>query len=95
MNRSYVYIMSNPDNNAYYTGVTTDIKKRVLEHKNKQGGVFTATYNCVKLVYVEEYSDIKTAIAREKTLKNWRRLWKEALIDESNSDRIDLSDEWY
>ncbi len=87
--------MSNPDNSVLYTGVTSDIRRRVLEHKNREGGEFTSEYNCVLLVHYEEYPDIKTAIAREKNIKNWKREWKGALVDNTNPERKDLSEGWY
>ncbi|MFR9533079.1 MAG: GIY-YIG nuclease family protein [Rikenellaceae bacterium] len=92
MQKSYVYIMSSPNNNVIYIGVTSDLRKRVLEHQNHSLGGFTAKYNCVKLVYVEEYINIRMAIAREKQLKRWERSWKEELINKENPLWIDILD---
>lgn len=86
--------MANPDNTVLYIGVTNDINRRVMEHKNLEGSVFATEYNCVVLVYLEEYQDIKSAIAREKNLKNWTRAWKEDLINSVNPERSDLSENW-
>ena len=88
---SYVYIMTNTHNSVLYVGITSDLKSRVVEHKwgvNKNS--FTDIYKCTKLVYFEEYRDIKTAIAREKKLKRWKREWKVQLIEEKNPMWEDL-----
>ena len=73
---SYVYIMANKKNGTIYVGVTSDIVKRVWEHKNKIVKGFTSKYGLDKLVYYEMYDDIVTAIEREKELKRWNRGWK-------------------
>ena len=65
----YVYIMSSNNKNSIYIGVTNDLKRRVLEHKNHLNDGFSAKYNCVNLVYFEKFNDIETAIKREKQLK--------------------------
>lgn len=87
--------MSNGYGNILYVGVTNDIHKRVLEHKNGIGSRFTRTYKCTKLVYYEEYADIVTAIAREKSLKNWKSKWKHELVTSNNPNRNDLAEGWY
>jgi len=69
MKYSYVYILSDKNNNVLYTGVTSDLLKRVWEHKNHVVGGFTKRYNVTKLVYYEEGEDIYSAIAREKQIK--------------------------
>ncbi len=86
MQKSYVYIMSNNSRSVLYIGVTSDIRKRILEHKNKVGSVFTNKYNCHSLVYFEEFGNILNAIEREKQLKNWKRLWKDELIKAVNPE---------
>ena len=86
--------MTNADNNVLYIGVTNNLERRVWEHKNGEGGVFTSKYKCVKLVYYEDYNNINTAIYREKNLKDWRRAWKEELIYKSNPEYRDLSADW-
>ncbi len=70
MNESgYVYIMTNKHNTVLYTGVTNDLARRVYEHKQKIGSGFTSRYHVSKLVYVETFDSIKSAIAREKQIK--------------------------
>jgi len=73
MKSYYVYIMSNKNNSTIYIGVTSDIIRRVEEHKKGLVEGFTKRYNIKKLVYVETTSDIKAAIQREKQLKGWVR----------------------
>lgn len=93
--RSYsVYIMTNANNNVLYIGITNNLERRVWEHKNGEGGVFTSKYKCVKLVYYEDFSTIDAAIKREKNLKDWRREWKDNLIYKANPEFKDLSADW-
>nr|MDE6275593.1 GIY-YIG nuclease family protein [Clostridia bacterium] len=73
-----------------YIGVTSNIYKRIDEHNDKSVDSFTKKYNINKLVYVEEYSSIVDAIAREKQLKGWRRERKNALINSVNPEWKDL-----
>ena len=82
--------MSSPNNSTLYIGVTNDIERRVTEHKSGSIPGFSKKYNCCKLVYYEEYSDINQAIEREKKLKKWRREKKEWLIKTLNPDLMDL-----
>lgn len=89
----YIYILSNKYNNVLYVGVTSDLVRRVYEHKNKLVDGFTQRYNVYKLVYFEDTSDVNTAIAREKQLKNWRKDKKLDLINKNNSEFKDLYDE--
>ncbi len=89
-----VYILTNYDETVLYIGVTSDLKKRIWEHKNKTIEGFTSKYNVNKLVYFEITESIKTAIEREKQLKNWHRKWKINLIKETNPDFRDLSLDW-
>ncbi len=87
--------MGNRDNSVIYIGVTSNLEKRVIEHKaHEHKKSFTDQYNCEKLLYYEEYGSIYDAISREKQLKHWRRAWKYDLIRSVNSDFIDLSKEW-
>ena len=81
---AYVYIMSNMKNGTLYLGSTTDLVKRVWEHKNKITGGFTAKYHLSKLVYFEKHEDIMSAGVQEKRYKNWYREWKIALINKHN-----------
>ena len=73
-----------------YIGVTSDLLKRVNEHKEGIGSKFTNKYNIKYLVYFEKFSDINQAIAREKQLKNWHKEWKWNLIKETNPKLKDL-----
>jgi putative endonuclease len=86
--------MSNEYKTVLYIGVTNHLERRVWEHKNGQGGDFTRKYRAHHLIYYETISDIKTAIAREKQLKNWHREWKFNLIKETNPLLKDLSADW-
>ena len=89
--RYYVYILSNKYCNVLYTGVTSDLLRRVYEHKNHlDPDSFTSKYNVTRLVYFEETSDIKAAIEREKQIKSWNRNRKISLIMERNPQWIDL-----
>lgn len=86
--------MSNSNHTVIYIGVTSDLTKRVYEHKSKKYQGFTSKYNCTQLVYYEEFSRIEDAIIREKQLKAGNRKRKEALIQENNPDWKDLSNGW-
>jgi len=90
-----VYIMTNKSNRVLYVGVTSDLQGRVFDHKNKTFKGFTATYECNKLVYYEEYQWIQDAIAREKQLKAGSRKKKVDLIIAENPLWKDLSEGWY
>lgn len=87
---SYLYILASKKNGTLYIGITSDLIKRVWEHKNKLVLGFTAKYNVNKLVYYEQHSDIFEAIHREKSLKKWLRKWKLQLIERDNPNWIDL-----
>jgi putative endonuclease len=89
----YIYIMTNKWNTVLYTGVTSSLTGRVIEHKEGNGSYFTTKYNCTKLVYYEFLDDIEAAIDREKCIKGYSRKWKEDLIDSINPDWNDLWDE--
>jgi putative endonuclease len=73
-------------------GVTNNLVRRVVEHKAKINKGFTYKYNCDKLVYYESFSLIIEAIAREKQLKNWKREWKNKLVNDCNPEWEDLSE---
>lgn len=90
MKQSFVYIISNKRDGTLYIGVTSNLLKRIYEHKHKLADGFTKKYNIDKLIYYEIYSDINEAIKREKQLKEWRRKWKIELIETKNSDWKDL-----
>ncbi len=88
--------MTNKYNTTLYIGVTGNLKKRVYQHKSSEDSEsFTAKYNLTKLVYFEQMEDVKTAIKREKQLKNWHRKWKKDLITNANKKWNDLSLGWY
>ena len=94
MKKSYVYFLTNKNNSVIYIGVTTNLKKRIYEHKTKAIKGFTSKYNCEKLVYFEEYDSIKEAIIREKQLKAGNRKRKEQLINTSNPNWNDFAVDW-
>ena len=93
MKEYYVYIMANRSG-TIYTGVTNDLARRVYEHKTKQGSIFTGKYNINKLVFYERTTDINSAIAREKQIKGWLRAKKISMIETSNPNWKDLSQDW-
>ena len=85
-----VYIMTNRTNKVLYTGVTSDLVKRVYEHKQHLTNGFTDKYNTERLVYYELFEDMDEAIAREKKIKGWLRAKKIALIEKTNPNWDDL-----
>ena len=85
--QGYVYLMMNTINTVVYTGVTSDLRKRVYEHKEKIVEGFTARYNVNKLVYYEVFDDIENAILREKQIKGGSREKKINLIKSMNPRR--------
>ena len=87
---SFVYILSNKDNNVLYTGMTSNLQQRLLQHRNHYFAGFTARYEVTKLVYFEEFTDIRHAIAREKQIKSWSRARKIALISQHNPSWQDI-----
>ena len=86
--------MANKNNTTIYVGVTSNLTKRVYQHKAKTYKGFTAKYNCNKLVYFEEYDSIEEAIVREKQIKKGNRKRKEDLINKDNPEWNDLSEGW-
>ena len=92
--RSYwVYILASRPRGTLYIGVTNDLVRRMFEHKCKLVPGFTRKYGVDKLMYVEEYSSILEARARERSLKRWQRAWKIALIEKTNPQWRDLTSE--
>ncbi len=87
-----VYILASKTNGTLYIGVTSNLIKRVWEHKNNLVEGFTHKYNIHQLVYFELYGDMAEAITREKRLKKWNRSWKVRLIEEQNPNWKDLYD---
>lgn len=90
-----VYIMTNKFNRVLYTGVTNDLYRRVLEHKNKINPGFTKQYNATKLVYYEVTDDVYGAITREKQIKGWLRKRKVTLIKIMNPKWRDLCEDLF
>ncbi|OGQ13561.1 MAG: endonuclease [Deltaproteobacteria bacterium RIFCSPHIGHO2_02_FULL_40_11] len=91
MKQYFVYIMTNKRNTVLYTGITSNIEKRVYEHKMKIIPGFTQKYNVDKLAYYEEFPDPESAIAAEKKIKGWTRQKKIKLIESHNIEWKDLS----
>ena len=90
MKQMYVYIMASRKNGTIYIGVTSDLVKRVWQHKNHILEGFTKAYNVDKLVYYEVWQDELASIEREKRLKHWNRNWKIKLIEKDNPEWRDL-----
>jgi putative endonuclease len=88
-----VYILASQRNGTLYIGVSSDLRKRVWEHKNNLVEGFTRKYGVHRLVYYEIHGDMVTAITREKQLKKWRRGWKLRLIEGRNPQWRDLWEE--
>jgi len=88
----YVYLLTNWNNRVMYVGVTNNLERRIYEHKNKLVKGFTEKYNVNKLVYFEVTGDVMAAIAREKEIKKWRREKKDALVNATNPEWVDLSE---
>ncbi|MBI4699000.1 MAG: GIY-YIG nuclease family protein [Nitrospirae bacterium] len=86
----YVYMLSSKRNGTLYTGVTSDIIKRVYEHKNGLIEGFTLKYNIHNLVWYEMHESVESAIQREKQIKKWKREWKLNLIEKENPDWMDM-----
>ena len=89
----YVYILASGTDGTLYVGVTNDLVRRVSEHRAGVVDGFTRKYGVHRLVHFEPFDDVKLAIAREKTLKRWRRAWKIALFRDVNPEWRDLYDE--
>ncbi|SDX49142.1 GIY-YIG nuclease family protein [Nitrosomonas halophila] len=90
MKQPCVYILASQRNGTLYTGVTSDLIKRIWEHKNDQTKDFTNKYAVHRLVYFEHHEDMISAITREKQIKKWNRAWKLRLIEEQNPGWNDL-----
>lgn len=85
-----VYILASARNGTLYTGVTSDLVKRIWEHKNNVVEGFTRKYHVHLFVWFEQHETMESAIQREKAIKEWRRAWKLRLIEESNPEWRDL-----
>jgi putative endonuclease len=88
----FVYILSSRRNGTLYVGVTSDLVKRIWQHKEGIVDGFTKKYNVKQLVYYEQHQNAESAIHREKRLKEWKRSWKLDLIERFNSNWLDLYD---
>ena len=90
MNKSFVYILTNKNSTVLYTGVTSDLPKRIMQHRNKTYDGFSAKYNLTRVVYIEELPNITDAILREKHIKMMSRKRKVELINKVNPKWDDL-----
>ena len=93
MKKPVTYILANKIHGTLYIGVTSDLIKRVWQHKQKSEKGFTKKYNIEKLVYYEMHATMEEAIAREKRVKKWNREWKIELIEKYNYEWRDLYNE--
>lgn len=89
----YVYILAKARNSTFYVGMTSDLRKRIWEHKSDAIDGFTKKYQIKNLVYFETFDDPENAIKREKRLKKWNRAWKMRVIEERNPNWKDLYEE--
>lgn len=87
---AWVYILTNKPNGTLYVGVTSDLRRRIWEHREGVVDGFTKRYGLKRLVYAEPHDDMLTAIQREKNLKHWSRAWKVRLILGANPEWNDL-----
>ena len=94
MKKYHIYFLTNANNTVLYIGVTSNLLKRIYQHKTKTYKGFTSKYNCEKLVYFEEFDTPSEAIAREKQLKAGSRKRKNDLVNLENPNWNDLSDGW-
>jgi putative endonuclease len=92
--RYYVYLISSRTR-VLYCGMTSDIRVRVVQHKNGVFAGFSSDYKCHRLVWFERYQEVNRAIDREKQIKRWRREKKLALINDLNPSWVDLSEDWF
>ena len=93
MKQAYVYILASKRNGTLYVGVTSDLIKRVYQHKNDLVEGSTKKYSVHALVWFEVHDDIREAIQREQQIKFWQRAWKMRLIEETNPEWSDLYDD--
>ena len=90
----FVYMLTNWDDSVLYIGVTGNLQKRLYEHRMGLVEGFTKKYNVHKLVYFEHTNDVYSAISREKQLKKWSRQKKNSLVNTTNPQWRDLSEQW-
>ena len=86
-----VYILTNSSHSVLYTGVTSDLQQRILQHQNGLGSEFARRYNLCKLIFCEHHPTMMSAIEREKQIKSWSRSRKVALIESCNPTWQELS----
>jgi len=86
MRGGWVYFMTNRRNGILYVGITSNLPRRVFEHREGLIEGFTKRYGLTRLVYAERFDDIRYAIQREKTIKHWPRAWKVRLIHSENPE---------
>lgn len=91
MKRYFVYVLTNKNNKIFYVGMTSDLEKRIWEHKNRMVDGFTEKYNLKKLVWFGEGVDVNEIIRKEKQIKKWNKEWKKNLVEKSNPEWKDLS----
>ncbi len=87
-----VYILTNQKLGTLYTGVTSDLPKRLEQHRTGTGAIFTKKYKLTRLVWFEPHETMGTAFQRERRIKEWKRSWKIGLIEKDNPDWFDLTD---
>ncbi|MDT8376630.1 MAG: GIY-YIG nuclease family protein [Mariprofundaceae bacterium] len=90
MKQPCAYLLSNRRNGTLYAGVTSNLPRRVWEHRNHLVDGFTKRYGVTCLVWYEQHESMASAIAREKTIKSWKRAWKIELIETENPEWLDL-----
>ena len=88
----YLYLMASGRNGTTYLGVTSDLLKRVWQHRNEVIDGFSKKYGCTRLVWYEAFDDIQQARQRELQMKKWKRAWKVELIERDNPQWLDLFD---
>jgi putative endonuclease len=93
MNEAWVYIVTNRPNGILYTGVMSNLSRRIWEHREGIVSGFTKQHGLKRLVYVERHADIETAIQRERNMKHWPRTWKVRLILAANPEWKDRYEE--
>jgi putative endonuclease len=89
---AWVYILTNRPNGTLYVGVTSNLARRIWEHREGVIDGFTKKYGLKRLVLAERYDDMRSAIQREKNMKHWPRAWKVRLILDANPAWTDLYD---
>jgi len=89
----FVYILSSRSRNAIYIGSAIDLRKRVEQHRNGEGKAHTKTYRIELLVYFEIHETLEAARTRERSMKRWKRAWKDELIENINPAWQDITDQ--